>query len=74
MENPVIMHVNYMEQGQSIEEICEKAVKIGFDGVEFRRKMKNMNDEAYLEKLAILLKNQNLNMSFLVLLDQFNVT
>jgi len=52
MENPVIMHVNYMEQGQSIEEICEKAVKIGFDGVEFRRKMKNMDDEAYLEKLA----------------------
>ncbi|HOK56004.1 MAG TPA: sugar phosphate isomerase/epimerase family protein [bacterium] len=52
MENKIIMHVNYMEQGQSIEEICEKAVKLGYDGVEFRRKMKNMDEEEYLEKLA----------------------
>ncbi|MFN4227513.1 MAG: sugar phosphate isomerase/epimerase family protein [Candidatus Ratteibacteria bacterium] len=52
MENQIIMHVNYMEQGQSIEEICEKAVRIGFDGVEFRRKIKDMKDEEYLEKLA----------------------
>ena len=37
MEWPIIMHVNYCEQGQTIEEICEKAVKWGFDGVEFRR-------------------------------------
>ncbi|MCM8785194.1 MAG: sugar phosphate isomerase/epimerase [Candidatus Omnitrophica bacterium] len=52
MENQVIMHVNYMEQGQTIEEICEKAVRFGFDGVEFRRKIKDMKDEEYLEKLA----------------------
>jgi len=26
MENPVILHVNYVEQGQSIPEMCEKAV------------------------------------------------
>jgi len=41
-----------MEQGQSIEEICEKAVKLGYDGVEFRRKMKNMSDDEYIENLA----------------------
>ncbi len=60
MENLIIMHVNYMEQGQSIEEICEKAVKFGFDGVEFRRKMQNMSDDQYLEKLAFAVEKSKL--------------
>ena len=60
MENPIIMHVNYMEQGQSIEEICEKAVKLGYDGVEFRRKIKNMGENEYLEKLAHSAKKSKL--------------
>jgi len=32
------MHVNCCEQGQSIEDICRKAVEYNFDGVEFRFK------------------------------------
>jgi sugar phosphate isomerase/epimerase len=51
MEWPIIMHVNYCEQGQTIEEICEKAVKWGFDGVEFRRMRKNEETEQYLDRL-----------------------
>lgn len=60
MKNKIIMHVNYMEQGQSLEEICEKAVKFGYDGVEFRRKMKNMSDEEYLEKLSKAIERSKL--------------
>ncbi|MGB9677023.1 MAG: sugar phosphate isomerase/epimerase family protein [Candidatus Ratteibacteria bacterium] len=60
MENKIIMHVNYMEQGQSIEEICEKAVKIGYDGVEFRRKIRNMDEEEYLQNLAKCIEKSKL--------------
>jgi sugar phosphate isomerase/epimerase len=48
------MHVNYCEQGQSIGEVCRKAVDWGFDGVEFRRKRTGVEEEpeAYLDALA----------------------
>ena len=36
MRPPIIMHVNYVEQGQTVDEMCRKAVDWGFDGVEFR--------------------------------------
>jgi sugar phosphate isomerase/epimerase len=36
-KHPVIMHINYCEQGQSIDDLCRKACKWGYDGVEFRR-------------------------------------
>ena len=36
MRPPIIMHVNYVEQGQTVDEMCRKAVDLGFDGVEFR--------------------------------------
>lgn len=54
MSVPVIMHVNYCEQGQTILEICEKAVSWGFDGVEFRRKRSGVNEttEDYLDNIA----------------------
>ncbi|OGV47646.1 MAG: hypothetical protein A2017_21800 [Lentisphaerae bacterium GWF2_44_16] len=52
MSNPVIMHVNYMEQGQSIKRICRKAVEWGYDGVEFRRKKQGYTQEAYLDEIA----------------------
>lgn len=45
MTMPVIMHVNYCEQGQTLEEICRKAVGWGFDGVEFRRKRSDGQEE-----------------------------
>ena len=51
---PVIMHINYMEQGQTIEEICRKAVKMGYDGVEFRRRRagKDETPEQYLDEIG----------------------
>lgn len=54
MTLPIIMHVNYCEQGQTLEEICQKAVDWGYDGVEFRRKRRNDNltPEEYLDALA----------------------
>ncbi|HET6485302.1 MAG TPA: sugar phosphate isomerase/epimerase family protein, partial [Spirochaetia bacterium] len=53
MAYPVIMHVNYCEQGQEIEEICQKAARWGFDGVEFRRKRIGVAEsmEDYLDRI-----------------------
>lgn len=50
----VIMHINYMEQGQSIDEICERSTRLGFDGVEFRRKRTGVEETPaqYLEAIA----------------------
>ncbi len=33
----LILHINYYEQGQTLETACLHAVKLGFDGIEFRR-------------------------------------
>ena len=55
MKNPIIMHVNYCEQGQTIDEMCSKAVSWGFDGIEFRRKsaaLKYDSQEKYLDDIA----------------------
>ena len=52
MNNPIIMHINYCEQGQSFDEACRKAVNWGFDGVEFRSAVKGMETDAYLDTLA----------------------
>lgn len=53
MALPIIMHVNYCEQGQSIDEICFKAVEWGYDGIEFRRKRHDVDEEpeAYLDEI-----------------------
>lgn len=54
MAQPVIMHVNYCEQGQTIEEMCTKAVHWGFDGIEFRRRRRSVPEsvEEYLDAIA----------------------
>ncbi|MHB1155102.1 MAG: sugar phosphate isomerase/epimerase family protein [Eubacteriales bacterium] len=49
--NPVIMHINYFEQGQSLEYTVRQAVKLGYDGIEFRSMMEGMTDESYLDAL-----------------------
>ena len=51
---PVIMHVNYCEQGQTIPEMCKKAVAWGFDGVEFRRYRRGEDEtpEQYVDSIA----------------------
>ncbi|HEY3297787.1 MAG TPA: sugar phosphate isomerase/epimerase family protein [Armatimonadota bacterium] len=54
MPQPIIMHINYCEQGQTIAEVCKKAVDWGFDGVEFRRKRYDIEQDevSYLDELA----------------------
>ncbi|MBT3379553.1 MAG: sugar phosphate isomerase/epimerase [Lentisphaerae bacterium] len=37
MAPPIIMHCNFCEQGQTVEEMCCRAASWGYDGVEFRR-------------------------------------
>lgn len=60
------MHINYCEQGQSLERIFQVATKIGYDGVEFRRyqKMYGLEPEAYLEKIAELKYRYHLPYTF----------
>lgn len=54
MNNPVIMHCNYAEQGQSLDEMCALAARVGFDGIEFRRRRSGRDESpaAYLEEIA----------------------
>lgn len=49
----LILHINYYEQGQSLEKACLDAVKLGFDGIEFRRKRHTLEEtqEAYLDAI-----------------------
>ena len=53
MGYPIIMHVNYCEQGQTVEQIGRKAAGWGFDGVEFRRSRRNVKEtvEEYLGQI-----------------------
>jgi sugar phosphate isomerase/epimerase len=53
MAYPIIMHVNYCEQGQTVQEICTKAAGWGYDGVEFRRRRTGVDEttEEYLDAL-----------------------
>jgi len=55
--NPVIMHINYCEQGQSIEEICQKAASWGFDGIEFRSLPTGITFASIDEYLEAILHN-----------------
>ena len=54
MDTPIIMHVNYVEQGQTIDEMCARAVRWGFDGIEFRRKRTGVDEtpEQYVDAIA----------------------
>ncbi len=54
MSLPIIMHVNYCEQGQTLAEMCQKAVDWGYDGIEFRRKRSGVQEtvEEYLDEIA----------------------
>jgi sugar phosphate isomerase/epimerase len=54
MSAPIIMHVNYCEQGQTLPEMCRKAVDWGYDGIEFRRRRTGTREEpeAYLDAVA----------------------
>lgn len=62
MKSSVIMHINYYEQGQTIARICHKAVSLGFDGVEFRRKRvgKDESVDDYLDEITDAVKTSGL--------------
>jgi len=50
---PIIMHINYFEQGQSLDYLIRRAVQLGYDGIEFRRarKVEGETPEIYLDEL-----------------------
>jgi sugar phosphate isomerase/epimerase len=55
MNNPIILHCNYVEQGQSIDEMCAAAVRWGYEGIEFRSSKYGVADQPpadYIEALA----------------------
>ena len=54
MSLPIILHVNYCEQGQTIPEMCRKAVGWGYEGIEFRRSRRGEEEtpEQYLDAVA----------------------
>ncbi len=54
MKPKIIMHVNYCEQGQTIDEMCRLAVSWGFDGIEFRRTRASIDETPteYLDKIS----------------------
>ena len=54
MKPDIILHVNYVEQGQTIDEMCERAVRWGYDGIEFRRKRAGADEspEEYVDAIA----------------------
>jgi sugar phosphate isomerase/epimerase len=52
MNNPIILHVNYVEQGQQIEEMCKKAAAWGYDGIEFRSSKEGYSTEKYVSEIA----------------------
>ncbi len=58
MTQPIIMHVNYCEQGQELSSIPRKAAQWGFDGVEFRSK-RNGVEETTKDYLGALEKAVN---------------
>jgi sugar phosphate isomerase/epimerase len=58
----LILHINYYEQGQSLETACRDAVKLGFDGIEFRRKRagKDETQEQYLDEIEAAVSKSGL--------------
>lgn len=62
MTPPIIMHVNYCEQGQTIEEMCRKAVQWGYDGIEFRSSRRGVAEsmQEYLDAIAASVERSGL--------------
>jgi len=52
--NPILMHINYFEQGQTIEYTVRRAKSFGYDGIEFRRasKQPGVTLESYIDEIA----------------------
>lgn len=56
MRPPLILHVNFVEQGQSLYEAFRKAEQWGYQGIELRRRLPKWaaSDEAYLDEVAFV--------------------
>lgn len=63
MATEVIMHINYCEQGQTIEEACQKAADWGYDGIEFRQILlrEQMEPEEYYDRVAAAVQKSGIN-------------
>lgn len=55
MKTSIILHVNCLEQGQTIDEMCACAVKWGYDGIEFRSQRTGVDEtrDHYLDAIAL---------------------
>lgn len=53
----VLLHINYFEQGQSLERACRLTREVGADGIEFRRKAGDFSgtDLEYLDEVSAAL-------------------
>lgn len=62
MNNKIILHINYCEQGQTLDQTCKKAVEWGYDGVEFRSKRPGIEEDMnqYLETIYTAAKKYGL--------------
>lgn len=61
-KTPVLFHINYFEQGQTLERACELARGLGGDGIEFRRKPASFagSDLEYLDAVSRAVDKQPL--------------
>lgn len=59
---PLILHINYYEQGQTLETACRDAVALGFDGIEFRRQRvgKDETQAEYLDEIEAAVSKSGL--------------
>lgn len=50
----ILLHINYFEQGQSLDRACKQARDLGADGIEFRRKPSEYagSDLEYLDEVS----------------------
>lgn len=55
--NSILLHINYFEQGQSLERACRITRELGADGIEFRRKASDFSgtDLEYLDVVSFAL-------------------
>jgi len=54
MENPIVLHANFVEQGYTVLQMCRRAAAWGYDGLEFRRKRTGVEETPtqYLDAIA----------------------
>lgn len=57
MRTPLLIHINYFEQGQTLERACRLTRELGADGLEFRRKPGDYpgTDLEYLDEVSAAL-------------------